>query len=263
MDGLTIGSSLSLPDDPGIYGFKLWVVVPANQPTGVLVDALQTDDQVIVNQTKNLNGLAAFTKSKMPDIAGIVGMANYVRNRGNSLLYPDQTAATPFVNAWSQAFDAIKQAAHQNKIEHKRRNAFGKDPGGDKKYALDEGGVILCMPEAAGPIYSNKDTRPASGSKDNGRLPKYWPERVKQLNSGFLYKSTPGFIVGGATRPGGLVVVAFDEGNAFGDNNGAYAMEVIIIRSSNSPAGMTQSEIFDRMSDAPPLSGIGDLGLNG
>ena len=263
MDALNIGSSLVLPGDSGIYGFKLWVVVSANSSTGVLIDALEKNDQVIVNQSKNMNGLAAFTNSSMPNTAGIVGLANYVRRDGNTLLYPDQAAATPFANAWGSAFANIRKAAHQNPIQHKRRNMFGKDPGGDKKYALEEGGVILCMPEAAGPIYSNGETQPLSGSKDNGRKPKYWPNRVKALNSGFLYKDATSPAISVATRPGGLVVVAFDKGNAFGDNNGAYAMEIVIIRGGNAPDGMTQAQIFDRMSDAPPTSGIGDLGLNG
>jgi len=146
-------------------------------------------------------------------------------------------------------------------MKHKVRDVFGRDPGGDKKFATHEGGVIICMPDAAGPIYSNKDTRPESGSRDNGRLPIYTPQRVKDLNSGFLFRRLPGFISAVASRPGGLVVVAFDEGNAFGDNNGAYAMEILILRGANSPPGVTQDAIFERLSDAPPAN-IGDLGLN-
>lgn len=263
MDALTtIGSSLSLPDTDDYYGFKIWVVVPTNSATGVLIDGLHPNDQVLVNQSRNLNGMGAFTKSKMPKVAGIVGLANALLADGNRLLYPDDVAAKPFADAWAQSFATIKKAAHQNPIQHKRRNAFGKDPG-DNKYKLDEGGVILCMPEAAGPIYSNKDTRPGDGSRDNGREVRYWPPLVKQLNSGFLYRTSPSVITAVATRPGGLVVIAFDKGNAFGDNNGAYAMEIDILRTVRSPPGQTQWQIFDRLSDAPPTSGIGDLGLNG
>ncbi len=261
MSVLDITASIALPADTSIYGFKLWVVVSANSSNGILINALEKNDQVMVNQAKNLNGMASFTKSTMAPTAGIVGLANYVRTQGNSLLYPDAAAATPFVNAWSQQFNALRTVANANPMKHKLRDVFGKDPGGDKKYAINEGGVILCMPEAAGPIYSNKDTRPASGSKDNGRLPRYTPARVTELNSGFLYRQQPGVITAGATRPGGLIVVAFDEGNAFGDNNGAYAMEILILRGANSPPGMTQNAIFQRLSDAPP-SNIGDLGLN-
>lgn len=263
MDALTtIGSSLALPDTDDYFGFKIWVVVPVNSPTGVLIDGLHPGDQVIVNQARNHNGMGAFTDSKMRQVPGIVGLANALLARSNSLLYPDDAAARPFANAWADAFATIKQAVHENPIQHKRRNPFGKDPG-DNKYKLDEGGVILCMPEAAGPIYSSKDTRPADGSRDNGRQPQYWPRSVKELNSGFLYHVKPSVITAAATRPGGLIVVAFDKDNAFGDNNGAYALEIDILRTMRSPPGQMQWQIFDRLSDAPPTSSIGDLGLNG
>ncbi len=261
MSELDITASIALPGDKGIYGFKIWAVVPANSSNGILINAIEKSDQVFVNQTKNLNGLASFTKSTMASTQGIVGIANYIRVQFNSLLYPDEAAARPFFDAWSRQFNTIRSAAQANPIAHKRRDAFGLDPGGDKKYAINEGGVIICMPDAAGPIYSNKDTRPLSGSRDNGRLPIYTPARVKELNSGFLYRQMPGVITAVASRPGGLVVVAFDEGNAFGDNNGAYAMEILILRGANSPAGTPQAATFQRLSNAPPAN-IGDLGLN-
>ncbi len=263
MDALTtITSSLSLPDSDDFFGFKIWAVVPVNSPTGVLIDGLHPGDQVIVNQTRNLNGMGAFTDSKMPKVAGIVGMANALLAKDNRLYYPDNDVARPFADAWAKAFDTIKQAANKNPIKHKRRNVFGKDPG-DGKFKLDEGGVIVCMPEAAGPIYSNKATRPADGSRDNGRQVQYWPKQVRELNSGFVFPQKPGETIGAVERPGGMVLVAFDKDNAFDDNNGAYAMEIDILRTVRSPPGQTQWQIFDRLNDAPPNSGIGNLGLNG
>jgi hypothetical protein len=256
----TIGSSLILPGDSGIYGFKLWVVVPANTSDGVYIDALRKGDQVIVNQNRNLNGMAAFTDTSMPKVDGIVGLANYASNGG--LLYADQNAATPFVNAWNGAFAMIEKAVHKNSEDHKLRNPFGRDPGGDHQYQLEEGGVILCMPEAAGPIYSNADTQPLSGSRDNGRLPKYWPTQVTELNSGFLYKDSDSPIIATATRSGGLCVIAFDQAQAYDDNNGAYAMEIIIVRAADSAAGQSAAQIFQTLDQAAPTSGIGDLGLN-
>ncbi len=258
----TIGSSLSLPDTETYCGFKLWVVVPANSQSGVLIDGLHPKDQVFVNQAINLNGMAAFTDTSMPGVDGIVGMANALLADGTQLMYPDNAAAQPFADAWASSFATIKQAAHENPQKHKLRNVFGKDPG-DGKYQIDEGGVILCMPEAEGPIYSNDDTRPADDSRDNGRLPKYWPALVKELNSGFLYPDKPAQLIGTAQKAGGLVVIAFDQSNAFGDNNGAYAMEVDVVRAVNAPSDVTEQQIFQRLSDAPPTSGIGDLGLNG
>jgi hypothetical protein len=259
---ISITNTLDLPDTDDYFGFKVWAVVPTNSPTGVEISNLRPGDQVIVNQDRNLNGMGAFTKSKMSKVPGIIGLANALLVDGKRLLYPDDVSARRFSDPWATAFAQIKQAAQQNPIQHKRRNAFGKDPG-DGKYKLDEGGIILCMPEADGPIYSNKATRPGDGSRDNGREPKYWPAQVRELNSGFLYRTKPSVITAAATRPGGLTVIAFDQDNAFDDNNGAYALEIDILRTTRSPPGMTQWQIFDRLSDAPPTSGIGNLGLNG
>lgn len=251
MSTTTISPTLTLPNrlDSGeqIEGYKLWVSIPANDDTGVIIDNVLPGDEIIIYDA---SGICSFDKTNMAMVKAIVGLANAVA--GDVVMYATDGAAAPFVASWNEAVKKIGDAVGDSDIEHKRRDAYGRDPGtGD--YGKHEGGLIVCMPKSKGAVYATDDYYLADGSKDNGRKESYYSSAAKAANLMYPCPVSGGLMRRTATEAGAIHVLAFDEN--FSDNAGAYNVGLMVIRSER-PTGTSSDEIYNNLMGAAPSSSI-------
>lgn len=229
MSVTTITPTLTLPtkSESGatIQGFKLWASIPANDDTGIIIDNVMEGDTILIYDA---SGIASFGKTNMALVKSIVGMANAIA--GDVLLYATDGAAEPFLASWNSAVKSIGDAVGDADIEHKRRDAYGRDPGtGD--YGKHEGGLIVCMPTSHGAIYATSDYYLADGSKSNGRKTSYYSTAAKNANAMYPCNVSGAILQQTAKQAGAIHVLAFDEN--FQDNAGAYNVGLMVIRNGN------------------------------
>ena len=97
MSTTTISPTLTLPNrlDSGeqIEGYKLWVSIPANDDTGVIIDNVLPGDEIVIYDA---SGICSFDKTNMAMVKAIVGLANAVA--GDVVMYATDGAAAPFVD---------------------------------------------------------------------------------------------------------------------------------------------------------------------
>lgn len=251
MSATTIAPNLTLPNnlDSGevIEGHKLWVSIPSNDETGVIIDNVQPGDQIFIYDA---SGICSFDKTNMDLVKSIVGLANAVA--GSILLYATDGEAEIFLRSWNQALSAIGDAVGDADIEHKRRDAYGRDPGtGD--YAKNEGGLIVCMPKSKGAVYATSDYYLLDGTKDNGRKYDYYSDTAKNANLFYPCNVSGGLMSKTATEAGAMHVLAFDED--FSDNAGAYNVGIIVVR-ANRPSGASSTDVYNSLLGAAPSSGL-------
>lgn len=248
----TVTPTITLPINmAGVTGqieaFKLWVSIPANDDTGVLIDNVMAGDQI---QVYDASGIASFKETSMKLVKGIVGVANAIA--GDLLLYATDGTAAPFVMAWNKAVQGISDAVGDSDIKHARRDQYGRDPGtGD--YGKDEGGLIVCMPESKGVIYATDDFHFADGAKSHGREYQYYSAAAKNYNVLFPSNVSGGRLTATASIPGAVHVLAFDSN--FKDNAGSYTVGLLIIRGIR-PSGRTVEQLAASIRGAAPSSGM-------
>jgi hypothetical protein len=146
----------------------LVMFINAADPLGVSIDGLQAGDQI---QVLSASGIASFSQDKgNPLASSIVGLVAAGANVAITAAgYPE---VVPVINAAeSFAKDQFKATGSKREL----RDTFGVAPGSGLK-ARQEGGVLVCMPEAGGTFYSGDNDHKArwiqgTGDRTDDKLP--------------------------------------------------------------------------------------------
>jgi hypothetical protein len=201
-------------------GIVLAVFVNAADPFGVSISGVQDGDKV---QVTSAAGIASFTEDKgNPLASSLVGLIA----TGVEVFVPE---ATPLVDAAeSFAKDQFKATG----AKHKRRDAFGVDPSTAHK-ALQEGGVLICLPGDGGPVYSgNGDHKERWLKKHEDRADAIRPDHLKY---GFFLQREPYKNVRTVRGNGEIYVLAWD--HKFEDNAGYYKVFVHLTKGKPASSG--------------------------
>ena len=124
-----------------------------------------------------------------------------------------------------KAIDAMRKQV-ENASGSKKRDGFGKDVG-TNEYARKEGGIVIFMPDAKGPIYGFELDEDCKGS---GRRQDYNPHSdvcfFPCRESG---ESGHGAAMERTVRQDGVVrILVFD--SDYSDNAGSYSVRFTVIR---------------------------------
>jgi hypothetical protein len=211
----------------------LVIFINAADPLGVSITGLQPGDQI---QVRSATGTASFSKdtgnSILSSIVGIVadGTAAVV-----SALDPtSKNVGTEIEDAGKQAQALFKGSGNPEKF----RDPFGVEPS-THGYGLQEGGVIVCMPQAGGTFYSADSnhrsywaTMPKAFGQPRG-LPSAYQSQSSNPPFFFIGESTPNAAICQSSNP--AYIVAWDF--AYGDNAGTYEVFVQLTQGSGSNQG--------------------------
>lgn len=202
---------------------SLWAVISANHDKGIVLDNVDSGDTVTI---ETASGIAAFDQTSLKEVKSIITLMGAVAWTGAELVSDGEAAI--FTGLYNAGLKAIEDAM-PDKVTSTRRDPWGMDPdGGD--YAKDEGGLIVCMPEAHGAIYSDDDTHLQGDTKNKGRIPEYYPQAIVDKNSFFPCTCDQGVRSGTARQAGAAVILAFD--SKFDDNVGWYEVKITVERAS-------------------------------
>ncbi|MFD0724576.1 hypothetical protein [Lysobacter brunescens] len=238
-------STVTLPSsaDTSYWGFKIMIGVSSNDPEGAQIAGLEAKDYFGISE---MAGSASFSTVNVKLIKGIVNVVNKIVDETVDIATDE--AAAPIMDAWNESLKALEDAFDEDKIDTKVRDGWGKAHDGG--YAIDEGGVLVCLPQAGGPLYHD-DFQLESGASD-GRLPKYYP----QGKAFFPCNKPGGLLYLQASEAGTAHVLAYDSKDAFKDNQGAYNIEAWVLRPDLMPAGMTFEEGLEKILSMPPNTAI-------
>ncbi|MFC2078930.1 hypothetical protein ACFLSZ_03010 [Candidatus Bipolaricaulota bacterium] len=239
MENVHFGSDVTIPETRTIEGaekkvvlVEVWGIVTAIDTDGFTVDGIKKGDLV---EVVDLSGICSFSKGKNDATkAALIGIANGLLQ--DSIKYFTEDQAQETQQALNREMEDIR-AECGTVVPHKRRDGYGRDPGGSQEFAKHEGGVIICMPKARGAVYATSDMRLRSGCEKTGRLPTYFSDKCKNLNCWFPCRETGGMMETKAEKDGAMHVLAFD--NYFPDNAGQYSIKLTI---SRDVSGMTATE---------------------
>ena len=107
------------------------------------------------------------------------------------------------------------------------RDAYGKDKNRETK--RQEGGVLICMPEAGGVFYSGRDGKRWIQGRDGGeRTDDRQPAHMKGKGGFFPIQGNQGHNTRTAQADGILHVIAWDFD--FEDNSGYYRVIIRVTR---------------------------------
>lgn len=216
---MAFGPDVRIPEN--IAAMELWVEVSATDQEGIVVDGMKKGD---ILEIHDISGICSFSESDNKVLAGFVAIAGGILQDGTNYYTKDKADKTN--EALEQQTKEL-QAELSNKNPNKRRDGYGQDPGTDD-FAKHEGGIIVCMPEAKGPLYATEENWLAGGAKKNGRLPEFISENIKSKNSFFPCRKTGGALSAKAMVDGTFHILAFDQ--KFNDNGGTYTVKVIVTR---------------------------------
>ncbi len=165
---LTIVGGAGLPKEFGV-GFTwdradqqalLVMFINAADPLGVSIDGLKAGDHLHV---LSATGIASYSEDKgNPTASSIVGLV--AKGANIALAAAGAPEAAPLVNA---AEEFAQEQFKATNVKTKRRNAFGVDPGSGHK-ARQEGGLLVCLPEAGGIFYSGDGSHKDRWIKEGG-----------------------------------------------------------------------------------------------
>jgi hypothetical protein len=112
------------------------------------------------------------------------------------------------------------------------RDGYGWDGGGPMNFCYNEGGVIVCLPEAGGPLYGGGGDAAIRRPKKGDQTPRYdefLPKHVK--GKGFFPvrgdQKHNTRVIG---QPGELFILAWDGPDDFDDNTGHYVLRLQIVK---------------------------------
>ena len=206
---------------PDASEVAIWTEISSTDDSGVSVQGIKKSDII---EIESIAGICAFsgqtTGGRVLSVVGIVGGvlgsagAGAVATAGK-LLKKTGSIKSEVGNASGSVTDGGK-----------RRDGYGKDVGG-KEFAVNEGGIIVCMPSAHGPIYSSEDNHLADSAKKEGRLPKHVREGIRD-KCFFPCREDGGVMTKEAQEDGTLHILVFD--NDFSDNAGSYEMRFRVMR---------------------------------
>lgn len=217
---MSLGLDIELPTE--FESVQLWADISANDLNGVMIDGLLKGDIV---ELQSISGVASFTDSGFDLIQGGIGLVNGIIQDGVTVKTNGQAEQT--VEAIDQLQTSLINYFGTKIEDGKRRDGFGMDPSSGE-YATNEGGIIVCMPSAKGPIYASDQNHLNSGCHDKGRLPCYFPKDVSALNSWFPCRLPEGMMQQTVIEDGVVNILAFDSN--YKDNAGVYMVKINIFR---------------------------------
>ena len=197
------------PDASGEYSYE--AAIDANDPIGVRVRLRKSD----VLRIDTISGFCSFsTGAKVKRIAGMA-----------------LSAAVPLAGgAITTALDTVKEhgkftSDHAPTDKGKARDGYGHVQG-KSVFAAKEGGIVVCMPSAGGPIYADDETLDDDVEK-YGRLPRYVHQDFRD-RCFFPCRKPAGLMEMPASKNGTAYMLAFDAKHE--DNAGVYVVEFTIIK---------------------------------
>jgi len=210
----------------------LVVFVNAADPLGVSITGLQPGDVIDV---RSASGMASFSKDTGNSVASsIIGFVADGTAAVVGALDPGSQGVTQAIQAaGQQAQNLFKGTGAAQKF----RDAFGVEPS-THGYGLEEGGVVVCMPQGGGTYYSaDSDHRsywatiPSAVGQPRG-LPKAYQSQSN--NPPFFFigqaQSSPNAQTCQSDNP--AYILAWDF--AYGDNAGTYEVFVQLTQGSSS-----------------------------
>lgn len=221
MAGVGFTPDVVFPDDAMAIDF--WSVISSNDEVGIVIDNLKQGDIVHVD---SISGIASFDNSINKILAGFVAIASGILHDGASYYTNDEAEETN--KAITQQTNAIVSELSKD-VKDKRRDGYGQDPSSGH-FGKNEGGVIMCMPTSNGALYAASENNLKSGSKSDGRLPRYFSDNIRRQNSWFPARKAGGILTQYVQQDGPLHVLAFD--SSFRDNGGSYTFHIVITRTS-------------------------------
>ncbi|GAA4305873.1 hypothetical protein [Compostibacter hankyongensis] len=189
-------------------------ISPEN-PVGIYIDGIHAGDWIEITSA---TGICSFSKDTGHSaISGIIGLISEGVGIAATLYgHPEVTA---FVNLGAKYIqDKLKPTG----AAAKKRDAFGVEPGSGLK-AREEGGVLVCLPQAGGTFTSGDDDHTGRWIKKPGdRVPENYPPHV--YGSFFLRQGDSANNRQQATISGQVYLLAWDW--KFEDNAGYYQVFV-------------------------------------
>lgn len=219
------------------------VGVSSNDPEGAQIAGLEAGDYLGISE---MAGAASFSTVNVKLIKGIINVVNKIVE--DVVDVATDGAAEPIMDAWNDSLDLLEKAFNKDKINTKVRDAWGE--ANDGGYAIDEGGVLVCLPQSGGPLYHDDFKLDSHASK--GRLAKFYP----QGKAFFPCNLTGGALYLQASETGTAHLLAYDSKDAFKDNQGAYNIEAWVMRPSQMPPGMSFEQGLEKILSMLPNSGI-------
>jgi len=201
----------------------LVMFINAADPLGVSIDGLQAGDQV---QIMSASGIASFKQDKgnstASSLVGVVAAGAQVA--ATALGYPE---VAPVITA-AEAF--AKDQFKATNVRILRRDPFGVDPGSGRG-AAQEGGMLVCMPEAGGTFYSGEDRKrwiQGDGTRSDEHLPSHFNYTAFFPRQGYTTHNTRI-----CQQSGQMFVLAWDW--QFDDNAGFYKVFVKLTKGNGLP----------------------------
>jgi hypothetical protein len=203
----------------------LVMFINAADPLGVSIEGMQAGDQV---QVLSASGIASFSQDKgNPLASSIVGLVAagakvVVGAEGAPEVAPAIDAAETFAKEQFKATNA----------KTKRRDAFGVEPSSGSK-AREEGGLLVCLPEAGGTFYSGDGDHKdrwvkGDGVRSDEHLPAHFNYTAFFPRQGFGEHNTRT-----VQQDGPMYVLAWDW--KFEDNAGFYKVFVKLTKRNGKP----------------------------
>lgn len=201
----------------------LVMFINAADPLGISIDGLQAGDQV---QFLAASGIASYSEDKgNPLASSIVGLVAAGANVALGAAGAPEVA--PLVDA-AEAF--AKEQFKATNAKTKRRDTFGVDPGSGHK-AREEGGILICLPEAGGTFYSGDGDHKDRWIKGDGvRSDEHMPVQV--FGSFFPRQGFASHNTRTVQQTGPMYVVPWDW--KFEDNAGFYKV-FLKLKKGNGP----------------------------
>ena len=207
----------------------IWAMISATDEYGISVQGVKEGDTITI---QSIGGIGWFTdqsgwRTVMSTIYSVSGQLT-----GASLA--------------KSVIEGIREQTQQNTEEKKAklnpkkaRDGYGKDMDGN--YAKNEGGIVVCMPSAHGPMYANKKNhlKLKGEAKQHGRFDKYMQEGSDMKGKCFFPTriarsehdpELDSVMEKKATEDGVLYILAFD--SKYSDNVGGYEVKFRITRGS-------------------------------
>jgi hypothetical protein len=202
----------------------LVIFINAADPLGISIDGLQGGDKV---QVMSASGIASYSEDKGNPIASsIVGLV--AKGANVAISAAGAPEVVPIINA---AEEFAREQFKATNAKTKRRDAFGVDPSSGHK-ARQEGGLLVCLPEAGGIFYSGNDDHKDRWIKQNGvRSDDHLPVHV--FGAFFPMQGLASHNTRIVQQSGQMYVTAWD--HIFGDNAGFYKVFVKLTKGNGLP----------------------------
>lgn len=219
------GPDIVIPPDAS--DIAIWTEISSTDDSGVSVQGIKKGDTI---EIESIAGICAFSgQTSGGRVLSIIGIVGGVLGATSGI---PATAGKLLKSQASSIKSAIGNASASDGDGGKRRDGYGKDVGG-QEFAANEGGIIVCMPSAHGPIYASEDNRFEDNAKKEGRLPKHVRTGIRE-KCFFPCREDGGLMKKEAAEDGTLHILVFD--SDFSDNAGSYEMRFRIMRKKRSGA---------------------------